>query len=96
MNDELAQACVDGLKNLDIHNYPEPINMEVSLLSILSGLYEISNEQIRLQGINNIRKFNKLSANAEKNNGQAASNGERKPSPRILTKILRESFKWVI
>ncbi|KAA6361263.1 MAG: hypothetical protein EZS28_043210, partial [Streblomastix strix] len=34
MNDELAQACIDGLKNLDIHNYPQPINMEVYLLSI--------------------------------------------------------------
>ncbi|KAA6358713.1 MAG: hypothetical protein EZS28_045760, partial [Streblomastix strix] len=89
MNDELAQACVDGLKNLDIHNYPQPINMEVSLLSIFSGLYGISNEQIRLQGISNIRQFNKLSANAEKNYGQAASAGERKPNPWILTKILR-------
>ncbi|KAA6356808.1 MAG: hypothetical protein EZS28_047665 [Streblomastix strix] len=34
MNDELAQACVGWLKNLEIHNYPQPINMEVSLLSI--------------------------------------------------------------
>ncbi|KAA6368951.1 MAG: hypothetical protein EZS28_035523 [Streblomastix strix] len=58
MNDELAQACVDGLKNLEIHNYPQPINME-------------------------------LSANADKNYGQASSNGERKPNPWILTKILR-------
>ncbi|KAA6382923.1 MAG: hypothetical protein EZS28_021549, partial [Streblomastix strix] len=28
MNDALAQACVDGLKNLTIHNYPQPIAME--------------------------------------------------------------------
>ncbi|KAA6404449.1 MAG: hypothetical protein EZS28_000035 [Streblomastix strix] len=75
-NDEIAQACVDGLKNLEIHNYPQPINMEVSLLSVFSGIYGISNEQIRIEGINNIRKFNKLSANAEKNYGQAAFNGE--------------------
>ncbi|KAA6376855.1 MAG: hypothetical protein EZS28_027619, partial [Streblomastix strix] len=32
---------------------------------------------------------NKLSANADKNYGQASSNGERKPNPWILTKILR-------
>ncbi|KAA6363535.1 MAG: hypothetical protein EZS28_040938, partial [Streblomastix strix] len=32
MNDELVQRYVDGLKNLDIHNYPQPINMEVSFL----------------------------------------------------------------
>ncbi|KAA6358326.1 MAG: hypothetical protein EZS28_046147, partial [Streblomastix strix] len=89
MNDELAQACVDGLKNLDIHNYPQPINMEVSLLSIFCGLYGISNEAIRSEGMNNIRQFNKLSANADKNYGQASSNGERKPNPWILTKILR-------
>ncbi|KAA6353639.1 MAG: hypothetical protein EZS28_050834, partial [Streblomastix strix] len=89
MNDELAQACIDGLKNLEIHNYPQPINMEVSLLSIFCGLYGIANESIRAEGIGNIRKFNKLSANADKNYGQASSNGERKPNPCILTKILR-------
>ncbi|KAA6375603.1 MAG: hypothetical protein EZS28_028869 [Streblomastix strix] len=89
MNDELAQACVDGLKNLEIYNHPQPINMEVSLLSIFCGLYGISNEIIRAHGIGNIRKFNKLSANADKNYGQASSNGERKPNPWILTKILR-------
>ncbi|KAA6401133.1 MAG: hypothetical protein EZS28_003343 [Streblomastix strix] len=33
MNDELAQACIDGLKNLTIHNYPQAINMEVSLVN---------------------------------------------------------------
>ncbi|KAA6394722.1 MAG: hypothetical protein EZS28_009747 [Streblomastix strix] len=44
MNDEFAQACVDGLKNLDTHNYPQPINIEVSLLSIFCGLFGISNE----------------------------------------------------
>ncbi|KAA6360687.1 MAG: hypothetical protein EZS28_043787 [Streblomastix strix] len=89
MNDELAQASVDGLKNLEIHNYPQPINMEVSLLSIFCGLYGISNESIRAEGLGNICKFNKLSANADKNYGQASSNGERKPNPWILTKILR-------
>ncbi|KAA6354622.1 MAG: hypothetical protein EZS28_049851, partial [Streblomastix strix] len=62
MKDELAQACVDGLKNLEIHIYPQPINMEVSLLSIFCGLYGITNESIRSEGIGNIRKFNKLSA----------------------------------
>ncbi|KAA6398679.1 MAG: hypothetical protein EZS28_005793 [Streblomastix strix] len=76
MNDELAQACIARLKNLTIHNYPQAINMEVSLVSIFSGLFGITNESIRLQGINNIRQFNKLTANAEKNYGQAASNGE--------------------
>ncbi|KAA6372790.1 MAG: hypothetical protein EZS28_031683 [Streblomastix strix] len=89
MNDELAQSCVDGLKNLEIHNYPQPINMEVSLLSIFCGLYGITNESIRAEGMKNIRQFNKLTANADKNYGQAASNGERKPNPWILTKILR-------
>ncbi|KAA6357362.1 MAG: hypothetical protein EZS28_047111, partial [Streblomastix strix] len=89
MNDELAQASVDALKNLEIHNYPQPINMEVSLLSIFCGLYGIANEQIRAEGIGNIRKFNKLTVNADKNYGQASSNGERKPNPWILTKILR-------
>ncbi|KAA6367373.1 MAG: hypothetical protein EZS28_037099, partial [Streblomastix strix] len=89
MNDELAQECVDGLKNLDIYNYPQPINMEVSLLSIFCGLYGIANESIRAEGKKNIRQFNKLSANADKNCGQASSNGERKPNPWILTKILR-------
>ncbi|KAA6358381.1 MAG: hypothetical protein EZS28_046092, partial [Streblomastix strix] len=77
MSNELAQACVDGLKNLTIHNYPQAINIEVSLLSIFSGLYGITNESIRIEGINNIRKFNKLTANADKNYGQAASNGEQ-------------------
>ncbi|KAA6359447.1 MAG: hypothetical protein EZS28_045026, partial [Streblomastix strix] len=67
MNHELAQACVDGLKNLQIHNYPQPINMEVSLLSVFSGIYGITNEQIRAEGTGNIRKFNKLTANADKN-----------------------------
>ncbi|KAA6393166.1 MAG: hypothetical protein EZS28_011308 [Streblomastix strix] len=89
MNDELAQACVDGLKNLDTHNYPQPINMEVSLLSIFCGSYGISNEFIRAKGLDNIRKFNKLTVNADKNYGQAQSNNERKPNPWILTKILR-------
>ncbi|KAA6332142.1 MAG: hypothetical protein EZS28_053313, partial [Streblomastix strix] len=89
MNDEIAQACVDGLKNLEIHNYPQPINMEVSLLSIFSGLFGITNEQIRAEGMKNIREYNKLSANAEKNYGEASFNGERKPNPWILTKILR-------
>ncbi|KAA6362241.1 MAG: hypothetical protein EZS28_042232, partial [Streblomastix strix] len=89
MNDEIAQACIDGLKNLEIHNYPQPINMEVSLLSIFSGLYGITNESIRAEGMRNIRQFNKLTANAEKNYGQAASSGERKPNPWILTKILK-------
>ncbi|KAA6380709.1 MAG: hypothetical protein EZS28_023765 [Streblomastix strix] len=89
MSDEIAQACVDGLKNLEIHNYPQPINMEVSLLSIFSGLYGITNEQIRAEGMKNIRQYNKLTPNAEKNYGEASFNGERKPNPWILTKILR-------
>ncbi|KAA6390682.1 MAG: hypothetical protein EZS28_013790 [Streblomastix strix] len=93
MNDELAQACVNGLKNLEIHNYPQLINMEVYLLSVFSGIYGITNEQIRAEGLGNIRKFNKITANAEKNYGQAQSNGERKPNPWILTKILRYYHK---
>ncbi|KAA6392470.1 MAG: hypothetical protein EZS28_012002 [Streblomastix strix] len=88
-NDELASACVDGLKNLDIHKYPQLINVEVSLLRIFCGLYGITNESIRAEGIGNIRKFNKLTVNADKNYGQASSNGDRKPNPWILTKILR-------
>ncbi|KAA6372387.1 MAG: hypothetical protein EZS28_032086 [Streblomastix strix] len=89
MPNDIAQACIDELKNLTIHNYPQAINMEVSFLSIFSGLYGISNESNKTEGINNIRKFNKLTVNAEKNYGQAASNGERKPNAWILIKILR-------
>ncbi|KAA6382096.1 MAG: hypothetical protein EZS28_022377 [Streblomastix strix] len=89
MNDELAQTFVDGLKILEIHNYPQPINMKVSLLGIFCGLYGISDESIRAEGMTNICQFNKLTANADKNYGQAVSNGERKPNPWILTKILR-------
>ncbi|KAA6378407.1 MAG: hypothetical protein EZS28_026065 [Streblomastix strix] len=89
MNDEIAQVCIDGLKNLEIHNFPQPINMEVSLLGVFSEIFGINNESIRAEGLGNIRKFNRLTANAEKNYGQAASNGERKPNPWILTKILR-------
>ncbi|KAA6373009.1 MAG: hypothetical protein EZS28_031463, partial [Streblomastix strix] len=89
MDDELAQACVDGLKNLTIHNYPQPIAMEVSLLSVFSGIYGISNEQIRGQGLENVRKFNTLTPNAEKNYSQALGQGERKPNVWILTKIFK-------
>ncbi|KAA6389574.1 MAG: hypothetical protein EZS28_014900 [Streblomastix strix] len=89
MNDEIAQACVNGLKNLEIHNYPQPINMEVSLLSVFSGLYGITNEQIRAEGMKNIRQFNKLTVNSEKNYGEASFSGECKPNPWIQTKILR-------
>ncbi|KAA6379374.1 MAG: hypothetical protein EZS28_025099 [Streblomastix strix] len=72
MNDELAQIYIDGLKNLDTHNCPQPNCMEVSLLSAFSGIYGITNEQKRVQGLGNICKFNKLTANAEKNYGKAA------------------------
>ncbi|KAA6390859.1 MAG: hypothetical protein EZS28_013611, partial [Streblomastix strix] len=89
MDDELAQACVDGLKNLTIHNYPQPIAMEISLLSVFSGIYGIANEQIRGQGLENVRKFNMLTPNAEKNYSQALGQGERKPNAWILTKILK-------
>ncbi|KAA6368121.1 MAG: hypothetical protein EZS28_036352 [Streblomastix strix] len=89
MNDEIAQTCVDGLKNLEIYNYSQPINTEVSLLSVFSGLYGITNEQIIAEGMKNIRQFNKLTVNAEKNYGEASFNGECKPNPWILTKILR-------
>ncbi|KAA6364833.1 MAG: hypothetical protein EZS28_039640 [Streblomastix strix] len=89
MDDEFAQACIDGLKNLTIHNYPQPIAMEVSLQSVFSGIYGIANEQIRAQGLENIRKFNTLTPNAEKNYSQALSQGERKPNVWILTKILK-------
>ncbi|KAA6380554.1 MAG: hypothetical protein EZS28_023919 [Streblomastix strix] len=87
MNDEIAQACIDGLKNFDIHNYPKPINIEVSLLSIFSGLYGITNESIRAEGMKNIRQFNKLTANAKKNYGQAASSGESGYSTKNVTEI---------
>ncbi|KAA6375297.1 MAG: hypothetical protein EZS28_029176 [Streblomastix strix] len=100
MNDEIAQACVNGSKNLEIHNYPQPINMEVSLLSVFSGLYGITNEQVRAEGMKNIRQYNKITPNADKNYGQAAFNGERKPNPWILTKILRyhnkDYYEWII
>ncbi|KAA6400573.1 MAG: hypothetical protein EZS28_003897 [Streblomastix strix] len=88
MNDELAQVCIDGLKNLDLDNYPQSINIEIYLLSLFCGLYGISNESIRVEGLSNIRKFKKLASNADKNYGQASSNGERKPNPWILTKFL--------
>ncbi|KAA6396600.1 MAG: hypothetical protein EZS28_007875 [Streblomastix strix] len=100
MNDELAQACIDGLKNLEIDNYPQPINMEISLLNIFNGLYRISNESIRAEILGNIRKFNKLTASAEKIYRQDSSNGECKPNPWILTKILRfhnkNYYEWKI
>ncbi|KAA6392362.1 MAG: hypothetical protein EZS28_012106 [Streblomastix strix] len=83
MNDEIAQACIDGLKNLEIHDYPQQTNMEVSLLSIFSGLYGITNESIRAEGLRNIRQFNKLTANAERYYGQAASSGERYSSKNV-------------
>ncbi|KAA6403772.1 MAG: hypothetical protein EZS28_000710 [Streblomastix strix] len=86
--DEIAQACVDSLNNLEIYNYPQLINMEVSLLSIFSGIYGITNEQIIAQGLSNIRNFNKLTENAEKNYVQAAFSGERKPNLWIITKII--------
>ncbi|KAA6383922.1 MAG: hypothetical protein EZS28_020552 [Streblomastix strix] len=89
MNDELALACVDGLRDLDIHNYPQPLNKEVSLLSQFCGLYGITNETIRVQGINNIRQLNKLTPNADKNYSQTMSQGYRNPNPWILIKILR-------
>ncbi|KAA6357583.1 MAG: hypothetical protein EZS28_046890, partial [Streblomastix strix] len=89
MNDELAKACADELKNLDIYNYLQPINMEVSLLCIFCRFYGIANKSIRAEGMKNIHKFNKLTANADENQGQAQSNGECKPNPWILTKILR-------
>ncbi|KAA6387915.1 MAG: hypothetical protein EZS28_016559 [Streblomastix strix] len=54
---------------------------DLSLLSKFSGLYGITNKSIRAEGIGNIRKFNKLSANSDKNYGQASSNGKRKPIP---------------
>ncbi|KAA6374986.1 MAG: hypothetical protein EZS28_029487 [Streblomastix strix] len=41
MNDGLALACIDGMRDLDIHNYPQPLNKEVSLLSLFSGLQEM-------------------------------------------------------
>ncbi|KAA6353039.1 MAG: hypothetical protein EZS28_051434, partial [Streblomastix strix] len=80
MNDELAQPCVDGQKNLTIHNYHQSIAMEISLLSVFSGIYGIANEQIRGQGLENVRKFNTFTPNAEKNYGQALGQGERKPN----------------
>ncbi|KAA6391419.1 MAG: hypothetical protein EZS28_013055 [Streblomastix strix] len=89
MSDEIVQACVNGLKNLEIHNYPQPINMEISLLSVFSGIYGITNEQIRAEGMKNIRQYNNLTPNAEKNYGEASFNGKHKPNPWILTKMLR-------
>ncbi|KAA6383529.1 MAG: hypothetical protein EZS28_020945 [Streblomastix strix] len=89
MNDELAQACIDGFKNLTIHNYPQAIAMKIQLLNVFSGLYGITNEKVRAEGIANIRQYNKLTANAKMNYGYAASQGERKPNPWILTKILK-------
>ncbi|KAA6393539.1 MAG: hypothetical protein EZS28_010936 [Streblomastix strix] len=83
MNDVLAQACVNGLSNLEIHNYPQPINMEVFLISIFSGIYGIINEQIRAEGLDNISKFNKLTLNTDKNSGQAAFNEELQSSKNI-------------
>ncbi|KAA6373881.1 MAG: hypothetical protein EZS28_030592 [Streblomastix strix] len=91
MKDELAQAYVDELKNLEIHYYSQPINMEVSLLNIFCGLYGINNETIRAEEIGNIRKFNKLTVNSNKNYGQTSSKGERKPNLWILTKILSKN-----
>ncbi|KAA6377877.1 MAG: hypothetical protein EZS28_026596 [Streblomastix strix] len=89
MDDELAQACVDGLKNLTIYNYSQPIVMEVPLLSVFCEIYGKANQQIRAQGLENIRKFNTLTPNAEKNYGQALGQGECKPNVWILTKILK-------
>ncbi|KAA6382391.1 MAG: hypothetical protein EZS28_022082 [Streblomastix strix] len=89
MDDNLAQACVNGLKNLDIHNYPHAITKEVSLLHLFTGLHGITNEQIRNEGISNIRQFNKLTANADTNYEQAKLKGLRKPNPYILVKVLR-------
>ncbi|KAA6397880.1 MAG: hypothetical protein EZS28_006593 [Streblomastix strix] len=89
MKYELAQACFDGLKDLEIHNQSQPMNMEISLLCKFCGLYGISNEQISAVGLGNIRKFNKQTINIDKNYGQASSNSERKLNPWILTKTLR-------
>ncbi|KAA6386678.1 MAG: hypothetical protein EZS28_017793 [Streblomastix strix] len=58
--------------------------MDESLLSIFLGLYGITYEQIRAEGIKNIRQYNKLTVNVEKNYGQAASNGERYSSKNII------------
>ncbi|KAA6371703.1 MAG: hypothetical protein EZS28_032770 [Streblomastix strix] len=86
---ELAQSWVDGLKNLTIHNYPQQITIKESLLCVFSGIYGIANEQIRGQGLENVRKFNTLIPNAEKNYEQALGQGVRNPNAWILTKILK-------
>ncbi|KAA6389445.1 MAG: hypothetical protein EZS28_015028 [Streblomastix strix] len=68
-------------------NQEQQIEMDytdVSFLSIFSGIYGITNEQKRAQGLGNIRKFNKLTANAEKNYGKAAFSGERQSSKNII------------
>ncbi|KAA6394713.1 MAG: hypothetical protein EZS28_009761 [Streblomastix strix] len=85
MDGELAQACVDGMKNFTIHNYPLPIAMEVSLLSLFSGISGIVNEQVRAQRLENIRKFNIITPNAEKNYDQAFCQGEHKPNKKAAS-----------
>ncbi|KAA6364546.1 MAG: hypothetical protein EZS28_039927, partial [Streblomastix strix] len=62
MNDELVQACVNRLKNLERHNYSQPINVEVSHLSIFSGIYRITNEQIRIQGLDGKKHISAIDA----------------------------------
>ncbi|KAA6381528.1 MAG: hypothetical protein EZS28_022946 [Streblomastix strix] len=46
MNDELALACIDGLRDLDVYNYPQPLNKEnvgkkTEISIILQGLQGI-------------------------------------------------------
>ncbi|KAA6370542.1 MAG: hypothetical protein EZS28_033931 [Streblomastix strix] len=62
---------------------------EYRYFNVFSGIYGIANEQIKGQGLENVRKFNTLTPNAEKNYGQALSQGERKPNAQILTKVLK-------
>ncbi|KAA6378810.1 MAG: hypothetical protein EZS28_025663, partial [Streblomastix strix] len=86
MDDEFAQACINGLKNLTFHNYPQPITMEVSLLSIFSGIYGIVNEQRRSQGLYNIDLSDDFTL---LNIQEKAANGEYENEEQIVMDLTR-------
>ncbi|KAA6404472.1 MAG: hypothetical protein EZS28_000023 [Streblomastix strix] len=88
---DIADACIDGLKGLSIHNDTNALEREISLLSLFMGLNGLQHlgEQYKEAAYSTVQMNNNLTAKASEHWSERKGCYYSKANAWILTKIIK-------
>ncbi|KAA6359371.1 MAG: hypothetical protein EZS28_045102, partial [Streblomastix strix] len=91
MPKDIADACIEGLKGLSIHNDTNTLEREISLLPLFMGLNGLQHlgQQYKETAYSTVQMNNNLSVKASQHWGERKGRYSNKANAWILTKIIK-------